>query len=259
METSTDPFSLVERKEYDERKSHQVAEGIWWIGFRDRQSKESHNPYLIVEGNEAALINPGSYAREHHQIVLEKLTAIIDPAQIQHIIVQHHDPQWCAATPHFEKLADRHVRIYAPSAIVKCLQCYGCKNVIIALDEGDSIIMGSGRAITYHDTPDLPLSGSGFFYDFLTGTVFSGDILRCALDQWRLFAPAGHGTFLSPDGEKRASKKAFLHALNKMERLSLQRICPQYGPIMEDDLEEPLAALRKICLANTLSERKTMA
>ena len=47
--------------EYDKYESAiEVAPSIWWVGYNTDFAWSRSNPYLIVEGDEAALIDPGS-------------------------------------------------------------------------------------------------------------------------------------------------------------------------------------------------------
>ena len=41
------------------------------------------------------------------------------------------------------------------------------------------------------------------------------------------------------------SKKALLHALNQIERLAPERICPHQGPIIDDDIDRYIEAIRR--------------
>jgi len=240
-------FSLVERKKYDASKAHGVTEGIWWVGFFEGDFNGAFNPYLLIDGSEAVLINPGSMADTHCNQVVKKIESIIAPACIGHIVVLHNDPDRCAALPHFEMMADRNVRIYAPRPVMQSVKYCGCKNPVIGLDDGDSIIMKSGRIIDYYDTPNLAFSGSGMLHDKKTGTVFIGNLFHCGCDQEELFAPGNSWDSLqaASSGEN-CSKKAFLEALNKIERLSPERICFHRGPIIEENVDKFIEAARKL-------------
>ena len=246
MDSTTAGFSLVERKKYDDKSAHQIAEGIWWVGFLDAESGDSHNPYLLVDQDEAVLVNPGSRAEKHHRIVSDKVSSIIDLSRIQHIVVLHHDPDRCAAITLFEKAAHRDVRIYAPSRVTNSIRHYGCKHPVVGLDDGDSIILKSGRAIDYYSTPGLPSIGSGFLHDAKTRTIFSGNIFGNLPGEWNLFAPANAWESPAPvNADAQDSKKALMRAFNKIERLSPDRLCLQLGPIIEDDIDSYIAAARK--------------
>ncbi len=247
MDTSSVSSSLVERKRYDHNRAYCIAEGIWWIGFLPAECINSHNTYLLIDGTEGVLINPGSRADAHCRRVKDKILSLIDPRKIQHIILLHHRPDWCASLPVFEKLVDRNVKIYAPSSAAESVGHYGCKNPVIVLDEGDSIILRSGRSIDYYETPDLHGAGLGFLHDTRTGTIFSGNLFGYPEVEWNLYAPSDGWNHLVPfDIRPRWSKKAHLCSLNKIERLSTERICPQCGPILEDDIDKYLDAARKM-------------
>lgn len=244
QQTST--FSLVERKTYDTNLAHQIVQSICWVGFIDSALQTSHNPFLLIDKGEAMLINPGSRADEHYRLVRDKVASLIDPKQIQHIVLLDHDPERCASLPLFEKLVSRNVRIYAPSEVKNSITYYGCKNPVIGLDNGDSIIFGSGRTIDYYATPNVPAAGRGFLFDQVTGTVFSGNVLGQVDEPWNLYAQAQGWRTLRPcPTSPKGSKKAHLEALNKIERLSPERICQQCGLIVEDEIDSYIAAARE--------------
>jgi hypothetical protein len=46
--------------EIDLEGSIEIAEGIYWIGFYDQQAGLHCNPYLIVDNDEAMVIDGGS-------------------------------------------------------------------------------------------------------------------------------------------------------------------------------------------------------
>ena len=240
------PPSLVERKKYDEKEAHQIARNIWWVGYIDSRIDCSHNPFLLLDEEEAVLINPGSRADEHFRVVRKKVEGLIDTARIHHIVILHHEPDSCASLPLFEKIADRNVKIYAPSQAVRALAYYGCKNPVIGLDEGDSIILRSGRSFEYFETPGVPAAGLGMLHDSKTSTLFSGNLFGTINDEWNLFASAdGWRTLIPFKAKESGSRKAHLKALNKIERLSPERICPQCGPIIDDEIEKYISSARE--------------
>jgi flavorubredoxin len=247
MEIPSVPTSLVERKKYDGRQAHQITRDIWWVGYIDSRIQCAHNPFLLMDNDEAVLVNPGSRADSHFRTVRTKVKNLIDPKKIKHIVILHHDPERCASLPLFEKLANRNVKIYAPSEVVTSIAYYGGKKPIIALDDGDSIILKSGRSLDFSATPGLPTIGSGFLYDSAGATVFSGNIVGLPSEDWNLFASSEGWNSLMPLNPKApVSKKAHLMALNKIERLSPERICPHCGPIIEDDIDKYISAAREL-------------
>jgi len=247
METTGGSISLVERKKYDVKTAHQVARGIWWVGYFDPDRQTSHNPFLIQDNDEAVLINPGSRAEKLYHTVSHKVNSIINTRLIQHIVLLHNDPDRCAALPLFEKAVHRDVRIYAPAKMAASIKHYGCKHPIIGLDGGDSIILKSGRTLDYYIIEKLPSIGSGMLHDKQTNTVFCGNIFGHINEDWNLFAPAGGWRQIDHDDpDVQCSKKALMQALNKLEKLSPERICMHHGPIIEEDIEGYISATREI-------------
>ncbi|MFH1699366.1 MAG: hypothetical protein ABIE07_02165 [Candidatus Zixiibacteriota bacterium] len=240
-------FALVERKKFDDEKAHAVAPDIWWVGNFDKAANRSYNPYLLIDGKEGVLINPGSRADKSHEIIKRKVTSVIDPRLIQHIVLLHNDATRCAATPLFESITDANVRVYAPSQSIDLIRHYGCKHPLIGLDGGDSVILKSGRSLTYHETPNLDCAGSGFLHDAQSGTIFSGNLFSIPGNEWNLYAQSESWEGITPaPSQGLCSKKAFHKALNKIERLSPERICPHQGPILEENIDKYIAFAREI-------------
>jgi len=63
----------------------EIAEGIYWVGFVDREANLHCNPYLIIEGDEAVLIDAGS-RDDFSTVMMKVLKTGIDPNQICRLI-----------------------------------------------------------------------------------------------------------------------------------------------------------------------------
>lgn len=244
MNNTNDTISLVERKTFNPQDAHQIADGIWWTGFVDSSNNSCCNSYLLLDNREAVLINPGSRCCESHRTIKDKICSLINTGQICHIIVNCDSPDSCASIPLFENLSDRGVRLYAPSGLTESIKHYGCKSPIIGLEDGDSIICESGRTIDYFTIKNVPQVGSGFFFDKQTGTVFSGNLFGNFDHEWNLYAPPDGWESMNPFADISHSKKSYLHALNKIERLLPERICVKNGLIIEEDIDKYFEAAR---------------
>ena len=94
---------MTEDKKYD--RPIQVADDIYWVGFRDKKTKLACNPYLVVQDDKAVLIDSGS--RTDFAVVMMKiLQAGIDPQQIVGLIYQHYDPDLCGSMSNFIDMCD---------------------------------------------------------------------------------------------------------------------------------------------------------
>src|SRR5512133_885518 len=74
----------------------EIAEKIYWVGFHEKVSNFHCNPYLIVEGERAVLIDAGS--RPDFAVVMMKILQTgIAPEQIAALVYHHVDPDLCGS------------------------------------------------------------------------------------------------------------------------------------------------------------------
>jgi two-component system cell cycle response regulator len=85
-----------------EHKINASENGIYWIGADLSLVGLNANPYLIVDDQEAVLIDPGSVV--DFKYVVQNVRDIIPIEKIKYVILHHQDPDFCSAVPLFEKL-----------------------------------------------------------------------------------------------------------------------------------------------------------
>ena len=98
-------FNLRE-DDIDLESAVEIAEGIYWIGFYDEQSGLHCNPYLIVDHDEAVVIDGGSRP-DFATVMMKILQTGIAPNQIIALLYQHYDPDLCGSIPNFEDIIKR--------------------------------------------------------------------------------------------------------------------------------------------------------
>ncbi|MDD5284332.1 MAG: MBL fold metallo-hydrolase, partial [Desulfuromonadaceae bacterium] len=111
-----------------------VAEGVYWIGFYDTASGLHCNPYMIVDGEEAVVIDGGS--RPDFPTVMMKImqTGVI-PSTIRALIYQHYDPDLCGSIPDFEDLIDRNdLKIISEKSKHAFIRHYYVSSELLSLD-----------------------------------------------------------------------------------------------------------------------------
>lgn len=82
-------------------RTEEIAAGIYWVGGCAQDGGLHCNPYLIVDGDEGVLIDPGSVL--DFEDVYENVCSIISLEKIKYVILHHQDPDFCSAVPLFEK------------------------------------------------------------------------------------------------------------------------------------------------------------
>lgn len=226
---------------YGEIDPVELAPGVYHLGVKDGQNAWANIPYLVVEGDEAVVIDPGSAKPEFYSCVLRKIHRVIDPRMIRHIIVQHQDPDLCAAVPLLEKLVSPDAKVYAPVEAMLLLQHYGYTCPTVAVDDGDTLTIAGRRTLTFFMTPYAHFVGSMVTYDARTKTLFSSDAFGGFTITDDVYAndeyPENLSAFL---GHYLGSKRALDYALKRVEQLAelhgIARVCPQHGCVIPEHL-----------------------
>ncbi len=242
---------------YDEHLPHLVrgTDDIYWVGFADRKVGFSNNPYLIVDGNEAMLIDPGSRAPEHYRVVHNKVAKVLrgDFEKIKYMMVQHQDPDLCAALPLFEVIVNPEVKIYAQSRSALFLRYYGVNSEVVPIEDGDEFVFESGRKLTFITTPYVHFAGSHVTYDHKTKSLFSSDIFGGFSINWSLYANKYYlEAFKAFTEPYIGSKEALLSALEKISAFEIERILPQHGSIIDEDIDKYIEAAKNLEVAQWL-------
>ncbi len=225
---------------YDADKPIEVAKGVFHMGVQDKSNSFSNIPYLIVDGDEAAFIDPGSMRPEFFATVLRKVHAVINPRKIKHLIVQHQDPDLCAALPFYEKIVSLDVQISCPLEAKVLMQHYGTVTPITPLDDGDTITFGNGRTLVFAMIPYCHFIGNMVTYDVKTKTVFSSDAFGGFTGANNLYADKDYPVQLTAFlGQYLGSKMALEYALKRLEKLNkthgIDLICPQHGCVIKKE------------------------
>lgn len=233
----------------------EITDGIYWIGYGDEAKGLHANPYLIVDGDEAVVIDGGSRPDFSH-VMLKIISIGIRPEQIQMLIYQHYDPDLCGSIPHFEELINRtNLTLLSQRHNNTFISHYGTtskKSCINALN--NEWTFSSGRKLKFYNTPYAHSPGSFVTFDEKTGTLFSSDLFgsydyvsdlyydirpTCKSCQSFNACPLGRKCFI-PGIEYFhqliiTSNKALKMALDQISALPVTRILPQHGGIVKDE------------------------
>lgn len=225
---------------YDQQNAIDLGNGVFHLGVADRDNSFANIPYLIVDGDEAVLIDPGSAKPSFHEVVLKKIKQVVDPKKIKYLIVQHQDPDLCAALPLFEKICHPEVKMMAPLEAQILIQHYGMLQKVTPVDDGETLTFGDGRTLVFAAIPYCHFVGTMVTYDVKTKYLFSSDAFGGFSGNNNLIAdddyPVQLSTFL---GQYLGSKRALIYALRRVEALAashgIEMICPQHGCLIPKD------------------------
>ena len=256
----------MDKQDLNYKEYVEIAEGVYWVGFFDERAGLHCNPYLIVDGGEAVLIDSGS--REDFSTVMLKVmrTGTI-PGQIKRLIYQHYDPDLCGNIPHIETLINsRDLKIISHYENNIFINYYSMQSPKLCIEQmGFHYEFGNGRRLEFIRTPHSHSPGSFVTYDTKTKILFSSDIFGSYDHDWDLYTLIGsqcmdcEPEMICPvthrlcqikgimNFHKRTmpSKRALRYALERIEELDISMIAPQHGSIL-DTPEAQKAVIKRL-------------
>jgi len=235
----------------------EIADHIYWVGFHEPISNLHCNPYLIVEGEQAVLIDGGS--RPDFAVVMMKiLQAGISPEQIVALIYHHPDPDLCGSMPNMVDMClNPDLRILSDRDNNAFLSFYlegGKRGLLKPIDEMNFAFTFGGRTLLFFRTPYAHSSGNFVTYDVKTRTLFSSDLFGSMSNQWDLFTRLSDDCYTCMDYDHcinrrvycplpdiiefhkkvMPSEKALQHDMKIIRELDVRTIAPQHGSVFRE-------------------------
>jgi flavorubredoxin len=230
----------------------EIADRVFWVGFHDAISNLHCNPYLVVEGDQAVLIDAGS--RPDFAVVMMKILQTgVSPEKVMALIYQHPDPDLCGSMSNMVDICTNpELRILSESENNIFLSYYIEKEkrgLMQSVNEYDFQFALGGRILRFFKTPFAHSAGSFVTYDEQTKTLFTSDLFGSRSDQWDLFLRFNDDCSVCEDYGRckeycpfpdilefhrkvMPSGKALRHAMNVIGGIDVERIAPQHGSIL---------------------------
>ena len=234
----------------------EIADGIYWIGFNDPQSGLHCNPYLVIDNDEAVVIDGGSRP-DFATVMMKILQTGIAPHQIQALIYQHYDPDLCGSIPNFEDIIRRKdLQILSDSENLMFIRHYSVSSGLVPLSKLKfQYEFSSGRKLQFIKTPYSHSAGSFVTFDPKTNVLFTSDLFGSYGVDWELYLHLAPECIecknLSQCDRKlpdcpvngilhfhrkiMTSTKALRYALEQMAKIPFEIIAPQHGSIIKDE------------------------
>ncbi len=226
-----------------------IKEDISWIGVNDRVTDlfegvwpipegVSYNSYLI-EDEKIALIDSVKSCFEDEFI--ENIEELVDPRDIDYIIVNHMEPDHSGALPTIRKLAPEAKIICTKKAVSLLESFYGFTDNIHPVREGDTLDLGK-RELKFFETPFVHWPESMVTYETSERVLFSNDAFGG-------FGALEGGNFddeVNLDYYEDQILRYFSNivgaysapvqaALEKLSDLDIEIIAPSHGPIWRSE------------------------
>ncbi|NPA15015.1 MAG: diguanylate cyclase [Deferribacteres bacterium] len=213
----------------------EIAPEVFWVGSHIKGDIFQCHNYLIRDGSESILIDPGSLITFKES--LKKIKYLVDLRDIKYFICHHQDPDVTASLPKIaevfprtEKFIVTHWRTYF------LLKHYNLPFPFYLVDQHDyELVLSSGRRLKFILTPYMHYPGNIVTYDESSKVLFSSDIFGAWDDNWRLFADESYIEKMRAFHEiYMPSKEIVLFSLNRLKDFDIRVIAPQHGSIISN-------------------------
>ena len=250
---------------YDEPVPLFKEEGheVYWVGSYE-ESLFRCNSYLIISGEKRVLLDPGGV--QHFQQVRERVSKLIDPSQVTHVVAHHQDPDVIGSLPLWLKENPEITVVTTPRTQV-LLPYYGFDPEQVEwLDVSpidDTVLELNGSTLLFLSAPFLHFPDAFVTYDSRSKILFTGDIFAAIQQSWELVI----SDFEAHKNELTyfhvyymASNKALRHFVEKVRPFPIDAIAPQHGSIIPKEfVEEALDFLESLKCGIDLLEEESPA
>jgi flavorubredoxin len=252
-------------------ETHELAPSVWWVGAQDPDLRvfdiimrsdhgTSYNSYIVKGTKGIAVIE--TVKSKFFQDFKERLSSLIDPSEINYIILNHMEPDHSGSIGELLKLAP-HAKV-----VVSKTGEHFIKNILnyepdlLKVGDGDSIDLGD-KTLQFISAPFLHWPDSMFTYVKEDQILFDCDVLGAHYADPTIFGDLSSDFFNDfkyyYDHIMRPFKHYVIQALDKLADYPLKIVAPGHGPVIRRDIQKYLDFYREWSLANSEQNRVIIA
>ena len=211
----------------------ELAPRVWWVGeFLPDDNFQCH-VYLIEQGDQSVLIDPGSALIADG--VAERIDEIVGLDQVRWVVLSHADPDVVGALPRLLELGlSRDARIVTHWRDGALLKHFGWGLDLWLIDEHEWMLPLVDRTLQFVLTPYAHFAGAFCTYDVRERIMFTSDMFGAFSEDGRLFAEADDSLAGLREFHEHymPSREAVTHALDEVNRFDVRMIAPQHGKVL---------------------------
>lgn len=215
----------------------QVADRVWWVGHRQDNDIFQCHVYLIEQGEQSVLLDPGSVLTFRH--TLRKIEEIIPFSHIRYFICHHQDPDITGALPLIDQMVGRDDAVLVTHWRSQMLaKHYGLRLPFWLVDAHDWRLPLVDRCLEFVFTPYAHFPGAICTFDPVSRVLFSSDLFGGLTPEFALVAQdERYFEAMRPFHEHYMPSRDILgYALRAIERHPVRLIAPQHGSIIPERL-----------------------
>lgn len=221
-----------------------ITDKVYWVGAKDPDLKifdivmitnygTTYNSYLIM-GEKIALID--MVKDKYGNAYLEGIRKLVDPKQIDYIIINHSEPDHSGSLGSFLQEASNAQVVASKAGAIYLKEITNANLSIKTVVDGDYIDLG-GKTLRFITAPFLHWPDSIFTYLEEDHILFSGDVFGSHYCHSSMFNDEIKGDFIDArkyyfDVIMGPFSKYVLDAVEKIKGMDIRIIGPSHGPII---------------------------
>ena len=221
----------------DPNKPCKLTENIWWVGSYLEGDEFQCHSYLIENGTDSILLDPGSMLTFPN--TLKKIEEITPFSNIRYFVAHHQDPDITGALGLIDRMVSRDdARILSHWRAIALLKHLDLRMPMECVEKMGWKLKAGERELEFIFTPYLHFPGAFCSFDRKSGSLFSSDLAGGFTKEFSLFA-TDHSYLESIrlfHEHYMPSREILGFAVDKFLKLPLERILPQHGSVIEKEM-----------------------
>ncbi|HUX04105.1 MAG TPA: diguanylate cyclase [Acidimicrobiales bacterium] len=226
-------------EDYDD--AIELAPRVWWVGAMRRDVEFQSYAYLIEQGDQSVLIDPGSALIADE--VIRKVERVVGVKNVRWVVCSRADPDALGALGALE----RH-GLHRDAAIVTqwhtqvLIVHSGTTLPFWRAEEHDWTLRLADRTLHFVAMPYVPSAGSFATFDETSGTLFSSNLFAAATPTLELRAAsmACFDAMRVYHEHYVPSRDVLAHVIRRLRGLPVRLIAPQHGQLIGEELIAPI-------------------
>lgn len=231
------PHTIDGLEHADTRHAIQIADRVWWVGHRLDDDIFQCHVYLIEQGDQSVLLDPGSVLTFRQ--TLRKIEEVLPFSRIRYFVCHHPDPDIAGAMPLIDRMIDRSdAALVTHSRTQMLLKHHGLRLPFWLVDAHDWKLSLQDRHLEFVFTPYAHFPGAICTFDPVSRVLFSSDIFGGLTPEFALVAQDERyfEAMRSFHEHYMPSRDILDYALCAIERHPVRLIAPQHGSIIPERL-----------------------